>query len=349
MSEVGAAFDPAPGITALAAFDEARRVVPAGARARALRRAGERLGDRLRASSAVRRVEVLSLERVPCAVDVAFDGALRAPLRWITLERRMLFVELELGGAVRRVLVDPVEPGAWRDTPWGAWFVEAHPRRAAALASRVRSIEGALATISVSAATIDLSIVTHLRGQDLRATIGTARGDGVEARRASVTPSARWIVPRTEWEGARDPHEHERPHLVREGLDRVDESRIAWMEGDLALGDSAALVATPGLTDGHATLFVRSASGVLAWSSHGVAPDAWSPYHARLPGLRARVRELGVECVPRGDAAARGDALTSMSLERAVTDARGDAPAFRQILPQQELAPAWWTTWLAQT
>lgn len=324
------------GVETLCVLEEARRVQPAGARARALRRAGERLGDRLRSEGAIaRRIEVLAIERVPCPASVAFDGALRVPIAWTTLERRMLFVEIEIGGATQRVVVDPVEPGAWMRTPWGAWFAETHPRRAKKM--RRRTLDAAIASIGIERASIDIAVVTHLRGQDLGATIGTSRGDGVAGPRASAFPRAAWIIGAFEWSSAIDPHDDERPHLVRGGMDRLDEARVTRIDRDLALGTGAALIRTPGLTPGHATFVARGPNGVLAWSSHGVAVDCWSPYHGRVPGLRARVRERDVECVTRSDVASRQDALTSMSLERAIVDRRRDQPAFHLVVPQQEL------------
>jgi hypothetical protein len=316
-------------------LDDARRIAHAGPRALALRRAGEALGDRLRAARApVRRIERLPIDRFPITASAALDGALRAPLRWLAVERSALYLEVTVEDALCRVLVDPVEHGAWAHTPWGAWVSERYPRLAA---GHGHPIESALRTIDVAPDTIDLVVLTHLRGQELRRLVGTSRGDGVERPRGSAFPAARWLVGDVEWACAHAPHELDKPYLVRDGLTRVDGSRLETFVSDVAIGEACALVRTPGLTDGHATLFVRTAAGVIAWTSHGVAVDCWSPYHASLPGLRDRVRELDAECVPRGDANGRCDALTSMSLERAVVDRRTDEPAFHRIVPQQEL------------
>lgn len=301
------------------------------------------MGDRLRDQSSVTQYEVLALERLPCETHVAFDGALRAPLRFVSLERRMLFLELENAGKRLRVLVDPTTPRAWRRTPWGASFEFRHPRRTQSLATHARGLEEALRTIGVGADTIDLAILTHLRWQDLGYLLGTSRGDGVEARRASVLPNARWIVPRVDWENAADAHELDRPFHVRDALARIDTTSIFFAEGDLAIGQAAVLVSTPGITEDHRTLFVRGPTGVFAWSSHGVSPWAWAPYHSSLPGLRARVRERSLDCIPRGDSSSIKDALTSMALERSVVDRDVDSPELPQIIPQQSLAQQWWS------
>jgi hypothetical protein len=324
-------------VTAFPEIAEARRIELAGPRARALRRAGEALGERLRAAPPVARAVVLPIDRVPCAAHVAFDGAMTAPVRWVTLERRALYLELEIDGRTTRVIVDPVEPGSWARTPWGEWFAESSPRKRKPLARGARTIEDALASIGVARASIDLAIATQLRGQDLRRLVGTSRGDGLEPPRPGTF--ARWMIPAKEWDGAHAPHDHEKPYLVRHGLDRLDEG-VVERGGDVALGASAALIGTPGYTAGHATLFVRTERGVAAWTSHGVAVDAWTPYHARVSGLRERVRENGSECVPRGDAASREDAITSMAFERAVIDRVEQAPAFHLVRPREELAPS---------
>lgn len=330
------------GVIPLPEFEEARRITPTGARTRALGRVGERLGDRLRGACAVVRAEVITLERLPCLASIAFDGALRVPMRFVVLERRMLFLELESQGSRVHVLVDPAEPQTWRHTPWGAWFASEYPRRTQPLASHTRSLETALHTVGVTSEEIDLAILTHLRWQDVQLMLGTSRGDGIEAKRASILPNARWIIPRIEWENAADPHDLERPFQVRDALSRADTSAVVFADGDLAIGESVALVSTPGLTDDHRTLFVRGAKGVFAWSSHGVTPSSWAPYHSPLPGLRAHTRERSLDCIPRGDASSRRDALTSMALERAVVDRDVDAPELPQIVPQQGLARHWW-------
>jgi hypothetical protein len=324
----------------LSDLDAARQLVGAGARALALRRAAQRVAERLCAAPRALRLEVLELDRIPIGAHAALDGALAVTMRWLELSRRALYLELPRAREARplRVLVDPVEPGAWQRTPWGARFAERRPRRTRAL-GRGRSIERALGSIGVPSEAIDIVVVTHLRGQDLRRLVGTVRGDGLEGPHVGLFPRAIWFIPRLEWEDARAPHPHEVPHLVRGGLDRIDTARVVFFDRDVAIASSAALIRTPGLTTGHASLFVRGPEGVLAWTSSGVAVDCWSPYHARIPGLRARARELDAECVPRGDSASRLDALSSMAIERAIADRRADEPAFHQILPQQELVP----------
>lgn len=324
-------------IEPLADLDRARAVTPAGARVRELRTAGEALGERLR-QGAIARVEVLALDRIPCRLATALDGASTGTLRaWGELERRMLFVELERGGERVRVVVDPVALGSWQRTPWGAWLAEAHPRRARAALEGARDVASALASVDVDPASIDIAVLTHLRGQDLRALIGTARGDALEEARPSVLPRARWVVSATEWASARVPHDLERAHLVRGSLERVAESRVEPFEHDLVIAGALAIVRTPGLTEGHASALVHDRGGVRVWSGHGVSAECWSPYHSRVAGLRERVRELDVEAVPRGDAFSRGDALTWMAFERAASDRDAAKPALHRIEPSHRL------------
>lgn len=322
-------------IERLAILDEARAAGASGARVRALRAAGEALGERLR-TAAIARVEVLALDRVPCRRATVLDGATSGG-GWGALERRMLFVEVERGIERLRLVVDPVAPGSWRKTPWGSWLAEAHPRRARAAMQGARDVATALASIGVEPASIDLALFTHLRGQDLRALVGTARGDGLEGPRPSVLPNARWLVSATEWESAGIPHDLERAQLVRAVRERVAEARVEPFATDLAIGGAVAVVRSPGLTEGHASVLVNERGGVRVWSGHGVSPECWSPYHARLPGLRERVRELDLEAVPRGDAFSRGDALTWMALERAASDRDAVKPALHRIEPSQML------------
>jgi hypothetical protein len=316
------------GLEPLDTFVEARARAGLSARGLGLRRAAEGLGDRLREGPKAVRIEALALDRRPCTTRAACDGAWKTSARETTLTWRALYLELSIGGAQRRVLVDPVEPGAWRGTPWGG-----RPRRGAGDAGT--RIEDALAGLGVSPDTIDLVLLSHLRGQDLRRLVGTARGDGLRGPLPGVFGRARWLVDHAAWAARTRPHDAERAYWSRDGLQGVE--AVEACRADLSLGAGAAWVSSPGWSEGQRTLFVNTAQGVMAWSAHGVSRGCWSPYHARLPGLRARVRSVDAECIPRGDGLCRVSALDGMAMERAATSRCPDAPEMHLVWPQQVL------------
>jgi hypothetical protein len=188
-----------------------------------------------------------------------------------------------------------------------------------------------LAELGLSCDDIDVVAFDHFHTQDLRPLLGSG---GVPAR----FPNAVLLAPRVEWEDWDHLPMIQRAWFVVDGKKGVPESRVVLTDHDLALGDGALLLRTPGHTSGNQTLFVHGDNGVFGCSENGTCADNWSPHLSRLPGLRATARLLDLEVVLNSNTPElAAEQYTSMLLERAVVDRAKANSAFYQMFPSSEV------------
>lgn len=289
---------PLPYLRVLSA---ARALGSGSDRVAALRTAGEAVAEHLRASGGVEGLEALDFGTIALEASAALS-AWRAPMRIVPLRRRGWLVRA--GGL--RVLVDPATDGAFTATPYGERLVARHPLRARALG--LRPLEAALSAVGVAASEIDLVLLTHLRFVALEPLL-------------SALPRARLVVSDREWTLQHAVTAWERPFRERAAPPRTD--RVVRAPADVELAPGLAYVATPGLTDGTASIVACVGKRLRVFSANGLTRDAWTPYESALPGLRETVRLRDAEVVLRGDAASAAQAAESMVLERALSDREG--------------------------
>lgn len=307
-----------PPTVELRGLSAARALSPGPARIAALRTAGEALAERLRRSGGVESLEPLDFGTLALEAHSALAGW-RAPFRIVPARRRGWLVRA--GGL--RVLVDPSTEDAFTATPFGERLLARHPLRTRALG--LRSVEQALAPVGVAATEIDLVLLTHLRFVAIE-------------RLLAAVPRARIVVSDREWAVQHAPSAWERPFRERAAPPRAD--RIVRAPGDLELAPGLFYVATPGLTEGTASVAVSVGKRVRVFSANGLCRDAWTPYESALPGLRELVRLRDVEVAPRGDAASAARASESMMLERSLSDREGPwhtIDTWAELLPQSAL------------
>ncbi|MGF1465854.1 MAG: hypothetical protein ACFCGT_06945 [Sandaracinaceae bacterium] len=322
-------------------LDEARAVARPGPRARALRRAGEVLGDALREGPEVVSVRSLHVSDLVYPSRFAFHGALSLPLPYVMMRHRCLLVQVRAEGTVRNVLFNPSDREGAKATPYFRRLLQSYPFAEALVGAPVKSLVERLADHGLAPEDIDLVAFDHFHTQDLRPTLGTLSGDGLRGPWPARFPNAKLLAPRVEWEDWDDLHPLQRPWFVADGKKGLDPSRVVLTDGDLQLGDGLLLLATPGHTRGNQTLFAHTPEGVFGCSENGTSADSWSPYESRLPGLRRHARLFDAEAVlncntPEGGA----EQLTSMILERAIVDRVAAAPAFVQMYPSSEVTPS---------
>jgi glyoxylase-like metal-dependent hydrolase (beta-lactamase superfamily II) len=293
----------------------AARALPIGPeRTLALRNAGEALAERLRGGPGALGVERLDLGTIALEPTAALS-AWQWPLRLVLVRRQAWLVR----APGLRVLVDPATDDAFGRTPYGERVLQRHTLRARAI--RPRPLEHALEGAGVRADEIDLVLLTHLRFVSV-------------ARLLDVLPRARIVVTRREATVAESPPAWERAFRDRAPLPRSD--RLMRAPGDVTLDGGIALVGTPGLTEGSASVAVATGRRIRVFSPNGLCRDAWTPYESELAGLRETVRLRDVEVVPRGDAASAEQAMESMALERSIADREGPWHAidgWGEILP----------------
>lgn len=315
-------------------LDAARAAASTGVRQSAVERAGRALGDLLRDGPKVVSVRTLPTSDAPYPIRFAFNGTVPAvaPGALLVISNRSLLVQVKTPEGLKNVLFNPTDGPANAATPFYERLVAGVPaflRRPFGPAPN-RCAER-LAELGLSCADIDVIAFDHFHTQDLRPLLGSA---GLAAR----FPNALLLAPRVEWEDWDNLPMMQRAWFVPDGKKGVPEARVVLTENDLAIGEGALLLRTPGHTSGNQTLFVHGEDGVFGCSENGTCADNWAPHRSRLPGLRSAAKLLDLEVVLNSNTPElAAEQYTSMLLERAMVDRAKDDAGFYQMFPSSEV------------
>ena len=322
------------GTTAFFDFDEPWQVKGDGPRLRAVRAAAEGFRKRFGSGSRVVCARTLPLSTLPYPTRYAFNGAAASPVPIVTLTHRCLLVQFLQGSAVKTLLFNPTDIVAARATPFFMRLAESvPPQLESLLVTRFDPLETQLARFGLVAEDIDYVAFDHFHTQDLRGLLGTEDG----ARKARF-PNATLLARKNEWDDWDDLHPMQRAWFVQHGKRGVARSRIAFVDGDLKLGDGLLLVRTPGHTSGNQTLFLNTQDGIWGVSECGTSADNWTPLDSKIPGLASTCRRYDVDVVLNSNTPEHAaQQYTSMVLERTLVDRVRRAPAFVQMFPSSEV------------
>src|SRR5687767_865402 len=112
-----------PWVRAIRDLNDARAVGSPGPKLRALRRAGEKLGQDLREGPRVVCVRTLPLATTVYPTKFAFNKAVPLPVPFVMLVHRALLVQVLAEGELRNVLFNPTDAEAARRTPYFAKLI----------------------------------------------------------------------------------------------------------------------------------------------------------------------------------------------------------------------------------
>jgi hypothetical protein len=301
-------------LTPLAVFDGGRDDPSPAARAKDLRARARRLHERLMAAPPVPYFESFDLVRVPYPSRYALLNAATVPTPFCHILNRLFVVQAPVRGRVVTLLISPSDVEAGRATPYFRRLAEAlgplEPAVRPAFAPVLDSVEACLARVGIRPEDVDYLTYDHLHTQDLRRWLGSAEHPG-------YFPRARLLVTRQEWESTHGLLPVQAEWYCPGGTAGVPAERVELFDGDVMLGESVALVRTPGHTEGNHSIAVRTEEGVFVMSENGVGPDAYSPLASRIPGVARHARNTGQEVVLNGNTLEGGvDQYLSMLVER---------------------------------
>jgi hypothetical protein len=210
------------------------------------------------------------------------------------------------------------------------------------------TVEAALAACGLAPEDVDFITYDHLHTQDLRGWLGDVHAADATARRG-ILPRARLLVMPEEWQTMLGAAAPQMPWYCPDGARGVAAERIIELSGDTMVGRGLGLFRTPGHTEGNHSIAVHTDEGIFVTSENGVAADAWSPGHSRIPGLKAAAGR-GVDVVLNGNTLERGlEQYFSMRFERVLAGVSARDPRFSNTLPSSELTPTWYAPGLAPT
>ena len=215
---LGDPIDPRlPWVRRLHNLDQARSHSVSGPRLLALQRAGQRLGDALRAGPAVASVRTLPLSTLVYPTKYAFQGSCRVPVPFVVMTHRALLVQVRSDGEIRNVLFNPTSVDASLAAPFFRKLADLAGDFAVRhlLTKRYGSVEEQLARLGLAPSDIDVVAFDHFHVQDLRPLLGT-RVPG-EPDERGLFPRALLLAPRAEWDDWDDLHPMQQAWFVRDG------------------------------------------------------------------------------------------------------------------------------------
>jgi hypothetical protein len=304
----------------------------AGVRLEAVRRAARGLRDRLAERGKAIAVRTADLVTFPYPTAYALEGVARSPAPYVMMRNRVQLVQVDAGGELVNILVNPSDYERSAAAPFFARQLEKYGVFAQkVLATRHGTVESALAQWGVRPEDIDYITFDHLHVQDLRGLLGTDTTAG-------LLPRARLIAQRAELRILECLHPLQSDWFVKDGLLGVDPTRLIAIDGDYAIGRGFAMIRTTGHTEGNHSPTVMTDRGIWTISENGVCVDAYAPESSRIKGVRGHARDTGVEVILNSNTRERSlDQYTSMVLEKTLAHPTPERPEYAQHFCSSEM------------
>lgn len=308
-------------------------------RVREVRARSERFREQMLAGETVEYFRSIELVRVPYPTKFAFLHAAKVPTPYLHLCNRLFVVQFRSSEGLKTLLVSPSDPEGNAETPFFKRLsrtfgpFEKYGRRL--IAPVKNTVESALDEIGLAPEEVDYITYDHLHTQDIRPWLGT-HGD------SGYFPNAKLLVTSQEWASVhgRLPPQHQ--WYCPNGTNGVDPERVITFDGDIVLGESVALVRTPGHTEGNHSIVTHTPEGLFVTSENGVGPDSYAPHHSQIPGVADYADRTGMEVVLNGNTLERGIAqYISMLQERAIAGPSERNPNFPNMVCSSEFDSYW--------
>lgn len=333
------ACDLDPTLTPLDHLRGARDATRPEDRARALRAQARALRGDLLARAPARYFRSFPLVRVPYPTRFGLLNACAVPTPMMHLVNRVFIVQFDAPDGLKTLLVSPSDVMANAETPFfkrlSAAFGPFQTLGQRLAAPILGSVEAALATAGIRPEQVDYITYDHLHTQDLRRWLGDSTTRG-------YLPNAKLLVTRREWEATHALAPPQRDWYCPHGIDGVRADRVVLLDGDTLLGDSVALIHTPGHTEGNHSIVVHTPEGLMVTSENGVGPDAYAPDRSAIPGLKRYARDRDMEVVLNGNTLERGlDQYLSMLVEKTLAGPSLRHPDFPNVVSSSEFAAYW--------
>jgi hypothetical protein len=328
-----------PFLTPIDTFDEVWRAPRPEDRLEGARRAARAFHERMQSAPKVRFFRSMKLARVPYPTKYALLNATSIPTPFLHIVNRLFVVQVDFRGETKTLLLSPTDIHRAAETPFFRALSESlGPLRELGeriIAERCGTVQERLHELGISPESIDYISFDHLHTQDVRTWIG---GNGV----AAFFPKAKLLVMREEWESAHGLLPTQAQWYCPDGVRGVDPERVVLLDGSVMLGESVAIVRSPGHTEGNHSFVTRTDRGVIVTSENGVGADAYAPEASRIPGLRKYARATGAEVVLNGNTLESSvNQYVSMVMEKTIAGPAPDNPDFPNVVCSSEFDSHW--------
>lgn len=320
-------------------FKGARDAASPQDRLREVRLRAARFRERLLNGPEARYYASFSLIRVPYPTRYALLNACSVPLPFIHILNRLFVIQVDTDQGVKTLLASPSDIHRNVTTPFFKRladgmgpFKEIGTRF---IGPEISTVEKCLSRIGLPPEKVDYISYDHLHTQDVRGWLGDGLNTG-------VFPNAKLLVMRQEWESAKGLLPPQADWYCPDGVAGIHPSRVILLDGDTMLGESVALMRTPGHTEGNHSFVAHTPEGIMVTSENGIAPDAYAPRSSRIPGVARYAEKTGMEVILNGNTLEGGlDQYISMVQEKEVAGPSVRNPDFPNMVCSSELAAFW--------
>jgi len=336
------------GIRPISHFSNSRESLSPRERLKQVRHQAQRFREDLKMiNQQVRFIQAIDLVSLPFPVRKAFSDAANLINPYLYVTTRMFVVQFDTHAGLKTLLFSPSDVEANYNTPYFRKLFKSNPLTRGGLGSLMvpkhNNVIEALQDLGIQPEQVDFISFDHLHTQDLRRWLGSYEEPG-------YFPNAKLLVMHQEWESAKDALPMQASWYCPDGLDGIDQNRIIPLHSSVMLGDSVALVHTPGHTLGHHSLVVNTDMGIMVSSHNAIAIDNYHPELSKIYGIADYSTQRNIDVIPSGAVKeAVLDQYISMVLEKSLADEHPQDKRFRFIAPVSELRPRWFPFSLAPT
>lgn len=287
----------------------------------------------------VHYLQTFDLVSTPYPVQAAFGDATTLINPYLYVTHRFVVVQYATHAGNKTLLFSPsdldIKEKQVKYDPIKRLISKAKRLVGTLLTPRHNSVEGALQNAGISPDSIDFICYSNLQGQDLRKWLGSHE-------KSAYFPNAKLLVMHEEWEAAKDMLPIQGQNYPIDGLDGIHPEKIIPLHSSIMLGDSLALIQTPGKTQGNQTLIANTDHGISAFTHNGIAVDNYSPQYSTIYGIAEHSSDTRMSVIPNGEKPELSiDQYISMQLEKTIADSHPIDSRFKNIIPVAELSARW--------
>ncbi len=328
------------GIVPVPTLDLARQHVLPRVRLEQARTAAQAFRNEMLTNGAsVEFFKSINLIRAPYPTKYGLLNAHTVKSPFMHILNRLFVVQYRVGKSLKTLLFSPSDIKANIETPFFKRLTQKagvfSPLVNSFLAPIENTVEEGLANCGITPDQVDYISYDHLHTQDIRKWLGDNRSSG-------YFPNAKLLIMKQEWDSTSALLPQQSEWYCPHGIDGVPNDRIILLEHSVRLGDSLALVRTPGHTEGNHSLVVNTGDELLVSSENGVSADSYAPEHSEIPGVRNYARTTGMEVILNGNTLEGSlDQYISMVVEKTIAGPNRDDPRFSNFVPSSELTAYW--------
>jgi hypothetical protein len=295
----------------------------------------------------VQFLQTFDLISIPYPVKSAFGNATSLINPYLYVTNRLMVVQFSTHAGTKTLLFSPSDLTGNVETPYFQRLRRLMGKFKNALQPLLtpvhNTVEQALDSIGLKPENVDFICYDHLHTQDLRKWLGCYEQE-------AYFPNAKLLVMHQEWEAVKDLLPVQNHWYCPDGVEGIDPNKIIPLHSSIMLGDSLALIQTPGHTQGSQSLVVNSDQGIMVCSQNGISVDNYTPQHSTIYGIADYVNENNMAVIPNGEQPElRLDQYISMVLEKTIADPHPTDKRFSYIMPSSELSARWQPFALAPT